>query len=255
MMTALALDLAYGAAIGVALGLTGSGGSILTVPALVYLVGEDVHTAIGTSLAIVGGIALEGVLQQRDHVQWKDGLLLGAWGIAGNVPGSLLSAYVPGQTLLLLFSAIMIVASLRMLGSRDGEARAGATAGSPRVVLAAGLGLGFLTGFMGVGGGFLIVPALVLVFGRTMRAAIATSLLVIAFNSAVGLATRFAAASIDWTAAGAFLAGGLAGSAAASMVVHRLDQPRLRRIFAVFILLVGLFTAGSATGLIPIRVK
>ena len=88
-----------------------------------------------------------------------------------------------------------------------------------------------------------------------MQVAIATSLLVIAFNSFVGLATRFATASIDWTIVGAFLAGGIAGNTAAAMLVGRLDQRRLKRIFAVFILTVGLFTAASATGLIPIRVK
>ncbi len=248
------LDLAYGAAIGAALGLTGSGGSILAVPALVYLVGLDVHTAIGTSLAVVGGIAAGGFVEQRDNVQWKAGLLLGAFGIAGGIPGSLLSAYVSGRILLLLFSAIMIAASIAMLRSRGGDAPQGRTA-PLRIVAVAGAGIGFLTGFLGVGGGFLIVPTLALAFGYPMRTAIATSLLVIAFNSFVGLATRFATASIDWSVVGAFLAGGIAGSTAASMLVHGLDQRRLRRIFAVFILLAGLFTAASATGLIPIRVK
>ncbi len=96
---------------------------------------------------------------------------------------------------------------------------------------------------------------MVFAFGCLMQVAIATSLLVIAFNSFVGLATRFATASVEWPVVGAFLAGGIAGNTVASMLVHRLDQRSLKRIFAVFILLVGLFTAGSATGLIPIRVK
>lgn len=250
----LALDLSYGAAIGVALGLTGSGGSILAVPALVYLVGLDVHAAIGTSLAVVGGIAAEGMVEQRDNVQWKSGLLLGACGIAGSIPGSLLSPYFSSATLLLLFSGIMIVASISMLRSRGTEAPPKATA-PLWIVFMAGLGLGFLTGFLGVGGGFLIVPTMVFAFGCTMQTAIATSLLVIAFNSFVGPATRFAAASIDWTVVAAFLAGGIAGNTAASMLVRRLDQRRLKRIFAVFILIVGLFIASSATGLIPVRIK
>jgi uncharacterized protein len=97
--------------------------------------------------------------------------------------------------------------------------------------------------------------SMVFAFGCAMQAAIATSLLVIAFNSFVGLATRFATAPIDWGVVAAFLAGGLAGNMVASMLVHRLDQGRLRRIFAVFILMVGLFTAASATGLIPVRIK
>ena len=96
---------------------------------------------------------------------------------------------------------------------------------------------------------------MVFAFASAMPSAIATSLLVIAINSFLALATRFATASVDWSVVAAFLLGGIAGSAAASMLVHRLDQRRLKRIFAVFILLVGLFTAASATGLIPIRVK
>lgn len=247
-------DLAYGAVIGAALGLTGTGGSILALPTLVYLVGQDVHTAIGASLAIVGGIAAEGVVEQRDSVQWKAGLLLGLCGIGGSIPGSLLSPYVSSSVLLLLFSALAIAASISMLLSRGGDAQRDKPA-ALGIVVVAGLGIGFLTGFLGVGVGFLIVPTMVFAFACTMQAAIATSLLVIAFNSVVGLATRFAAASIDWGIVGAFLVGGLAGNTAAAMVVHRTDQRRLKRIFAIFILLVGLFTAASATGLIPIRVK
>ncbi|MCZ8548149.1 sulfite exporter TauE/SafE family protein [Mesorhizobium qingshengii] len=247
-------NLAYGAAIGGALGLTGTGGSILAVPILVYLVGQDVHTAIGTSLAVVGGIAAEGVVEQRDSVQWKPGLLLGAYGIAGSIPGSLLSPYVSSSTLLLLFSGLAIAASISMLLSKSTDEPWSKPA--PQwVVFIAGLGIGFLTGFLGVGVGFLIVPTMVFAFACSMQTAIATSLLVIAFNSAVGLVTRFATASIDWSIVGAFLVGGVAGNIAAAMLVHRLDQRRLKRIFAVFILLVGLFTAASAIGLIPIHVK
>jgi uncharacterized membrane protein YfcA len=119
----------------------------------------------------------------------------------------------------------------------------------------AGIGIGFLTGFLGVGVGFLIVPTMVFAFACTMQVAIATSLLVIAFNSFFGLATRFATASIDWAVVGAFVIGGLGANILASKLVHRLDQRRLKRIFAIFILIVGIFTAASATGLIPIRVK
>lgn len=247
-------DAAYGAAIGGALGLTGTGGSILAVPALVYLVGEDVHTAIGTSLAVVGGIAAEGVIGQRTSVQWKAGLLLGACGVAGSIPGSLLSPYVSSTILLLLFAALTITASTSMLLSQRSD-----TLWDKRapwwVIFLAGLGIGFLTGFLGVGVGFLIVPTMVFAFACSMQVAIPTSLLVIAFNSFVGLATRFAAASIEWAVVGAFLAGGIAGNTVAAMLVPRWDQRRLKRIFAVFILAVGLFTAASATGIIPVRFK
>jgi uncharacterized membrane protein YfcA len=248
-------DLGYGAVIGGALGLTGTGGSILAVPTLVYLVGQDVHTAIGTSLAVVGGIAAEGAVEQRKTVQWKAGLLLGACGIAGTMPGSLASGYVSSTILMLLFSALTIAASTSMLLSSQ---RADSTTSEQAplwVIVIAGMGIGFLTGFLGVGVGFLIVPTMVFAFACTMQVAIATSLLVIAFNSFVGLATRFATASIDWTIVGAFLAGGVAGNIAAAMLVGQLNQRRLKRIFAIFILAVGLFTAASATGLIPIRIK
>ena len=250
-----ALNAAYGAAIGGALGLTGTGGSILAVPILVYLVGQDVHAAIGTSLAVVGGIAAEGAVEQRKTVEWKAGLLLGACGIVGTMPGSLLSAYVSSTVLMLLFSGLTIAASISMLLSSQ---RADSTQNRPAplwIILIAGICIGFLTGFLGVGVGFLIVPTMVFAFVCTMQVAIATSLLVIAFNSFVGLATRFATASIDWTIVSAFLVGGIAGNIAAAMLVGRLDQRRLKRIFAVFILAVGLFTAASATGVIPIRVK
>lgn len=250
----LALDLLYCAAIGAALGLTGTGGSILAVPALVYLVGEDVHTAIGTSLAIVGGIAGEGALQQRDKVELKSGLLLGVCGLVGSIPGSLLSPYFSSSTLLLIFSSIMIIASVSMLRSSGSDAPAVSKA-SLWLVFAAGLGIGFLTGFIGVGGGFLIVPVMVFALGCSMQIAIATSLLVIALNSVFGLATRFATSPIEWTVVGAFLIGGLGANIVASKLVLRLDQRRLKRIFAVFILLVGLFTAASSSGLIPVRVK
>jgi uncharacterized membrane protein YfcA len=250
-----ALDAGYGVAIGGALSLTGTGGSILAVPTLVYLVGQDVHMAIGTSLAVVGGIAAEGAVEQRKTVEWKAGLLLSACGIVGTMPGSLLSAYVSSTVLMLLFSGLTIAASTSMLLSSQ---RADSPQKKPAplwVILIAGIFIGFLTGFLGVGVGFLIVPTMVFAFACTMQVAIATSLLVIAFNSFVGLATRFATASIDWTIVGAFLVGGIAGNTAAAILVGRLDQRRLKRIFAVFILAVGLFTAASATGLIPIRVK
>jgi hypothetical protein len=246
----LLLDLVYGAA----LGLTGTGGSILAVPTLVYLVGQDVHTAIGTSLAVVGGIAAEGAAEQREAVQWKSGLLLGGCGIVGSIPGSLLSPYVSGSVLLLLFSALTLAASVSMLLSRSPNTAPGEPA-LPWAATPSGIAIGFLTGFLGVGVGFLIVPTMVFVFACTMQAAIATSLLVIALNSFVGLATRFATATIDCSVVAAFLAGGVAGNTAAAKLVPRLDQGQLKRIFAVFILLVGLFTAASASGVIPIRIK
>lgn len=250
----LGLDLVYGAAIGGALGLTGTGGSILAVPALVYLVGLDVHTAIGTSLAVVGGIAAEGVASQRGTVEWRAGLLLGICGIVGSMPGSLLTSFVSSTVLMLLFAVLTIAASISMLISQRSDKPPKNT--PPLwIIIIAGACIGFLTGFLGVGVGFLIVPTMVFAFACSMQTAIATSLLVIAFNSLVGVFTRFAVASIDWAIVGAFLVGGLVGNASAAALVSQMDQRRLKRIFAGFILLVGIFTLGSATGIIPVRFK
>jgi uncharacterized protein len=230
------------------------GSSILAVPALVYLVGLDVHTAIGTSLAVVGGIAAEGVASQHRTVDWQAGLLLGVCGFAGSVPGSLLTSHVSSTVLLLLFAVLTIGASISMLFSQRSDVPPKKIAPFAIVILA-GSCIGFLTGFLGVGVGFLIVPTMVFAFACSMQVAIATSLLVIALNSLVGLLTRFAVGSIDWAIVGAFLLGGLAGNAGAAALVSQLDQRRLKRIFAGFILVVGLFTLGSATGIIPVRFK
>jgi uncharacterized membrane protein YfcA len=181
-------------------------------------------------------------------------LLLAACGVLGGVPGSLLSPYVSSTVLLLLFSVLTIAASISMLFSQ----RADAALSKPAplwIIFVSGIAIGFLTGFLGVGVGFLIVPGMVFAFACTMQAAIATSLLVIALNASVGLVTRFAAASIDRGVVAAFLAGGVAGNVAAGALVPRLDQRHLKRIFAVFVLMVGLLTAASAMGVIPIRIK
>ena len=245
---------AYGFAIGLALGLTGGGGSIITLPVLVYLVGEAVHPAIATSLAIVGTVAAQGALTQRKIVRWRIGAVLGACGIFGTVPGALVSKHVSGNVLLLLFAATMFVAAVAMVRSRNDSAETG-RAPKPFLVVASGFGLGFLTGFLGVGGGFLIVPVLVFVLGLSMRAAIATSLFVIALNSASSLTAHALDAAIDWIVVVAFVAGGIAGNVAGLAIGKRLAQQQLKRVFAVFVVGVGLFTGASAAGLLPFHVR
>jgi len=251
----------YGLAVGLSLGLTGGGGSIITVPLLVYLVGESVHVAIPTSLVIVGATALSGYLARLPVADTRRGMVFGLIGLAGAVPGRFAAHFFSGPTLLMLFAFIMLVASYFMFSPKTyvftGTGRANWFA-----VIVAGVGVGFLTGFLGVGGGFLIVPSLVLVLGMGMREAIPTSLLVIALNCASSLAgpalmghAEHSLASIDWRVAGFFVTGGLAGSWIGGAAAQRLDQRALKRVFAVFVFAVGLFIAGSATGLIPIKVK
>lgn len=248
------VEIVYGLFIGFALGLTGGGGSIITLPVLVYLVYEPVHAAIGTSLAIVGGISAQAVFTQRQRVNFSYGAIIGALGMIGNIPGSLLAARVSGHTLLLLFSGVMLLAALGMLFMRlPSETSVGRAHWS--TVAAVGVLLGFLTGFLGVGGGFLIVPALVLALFFPMRIAIATSLFIIFLNTIVALLSRMSASQIEWEVAGLFVVGGMVGNVLGGMLAVRMDQAKLKKIFAFFVIGVGLFTAGSAMNLIGIRVK
>ncbi len=260
-MASLIPLLLYGLAVGVSLGLTGGGGSIITVPLLVYLVGEPVHTAIPTSLVIVGGTAFSGYVGRLSQANTLSGLAVGLAGLVGAVPGRLASQFFSGRVLLLLFALIMLVASFFMFRSKTYETQDSA---KPHwlMVMLVGVAIGFLTGFLGVGGGFLIVPGLALLLGMPMRSAIPTSLLVIAINCASSLIGPAllghrgqAVVGIAWGVALIFLVGGLAGGAAGGAIAARLNQRALKRVFAVFVFAVGLFIAGSTTGVIPIGVK
>ncbi|MDQ6767791.1 MAG: sulfite exporter TauE/SafE family protein [Candidatus Eremiobacteraeota bacterium] len=261
-MTAVVPLLLYGLAVGISLGLTGGGGSIIAVPLLVYLVGQPVHVAIPTSFVIVGGTAFAGYLGRMSAADTRAGLILGVVGLVGAIGGRFVAQFFSGRMLLLLFALIMIVASYFMFRSKTYEAQERAAPNWAAVTLS-GVGLGFLTGFLGVGGGFLIVPCLVLILGMPMRQAIPTSLLVIAINCASSLLGHFLVAghavrtvpTIDWPVAGLFLIGGLAGSWIGGSVARKLNQRVLKRVFAVFVFAVGLFIAASTTGLIPVSVK
>lgn len=248
------VDALYGAMVGSALGLTGGGGSIITLPILVYLVGENVHDAVGTSLAVVGGIALQGFYGQRERLDWKTGLALGLLGAIGSVPGAIASQAVPERALLMLFAAVMVIAAAAMLRGRRAPHRDERPAPNLAAVALAGIGLGFMTGFLGVGGGFLIVPTLMLALRFSIQRAIPTSLLVIALNALASLAAHAATAHVHWDVVALFLAGGTAGNAAGALGARALDQHRLKQIFAVFVIGIAAFTAGSAAGIVPIRV-
>jgi len=260
-MTPVVPLLLYGLAVGISLGLTGGGGSIITVPLLVYLVGEPVHVAIPTSLVIVGGTALAGYLGRKSLADTRSGLIVGLVGLFGAVPGRYAAEFFSGSLLLLLFALIMLVASYFMFTSNTYDA-AGRARPNWFSVAIVGVAIGFLTGFLGVGGGFLIVPCLALVLGMPMRAAIPTSLLVIAINCASSLvgqalvaAHTASATTVAWGVAALFLVGGLAGSWVGGALAAKLNQRALKRIFAVFVFAIGLFIAASTTGLIPVSVK
>lgn len=250
--------------VGLSLGALGSGGSILAVPALVYAAGQAPQEATATSLLLVGVASLSGLPAhyRAGRVKVAPGLAFGATGIGGSFAGSAINRRLDPDVLLLAFSGLILVAAWRMLTAcptctRSGEAEAlerSVTAGTPTrldvehalLVLAAGTGVGFLTGLFGVGGGFVIVPALTLLLGFAMPQAIGTSLLVVTINSATALVARLGSAHIDWGIAAAFTAAAVAGVLAGGYVASRIDAERSLRAFAAGLVGLALFTAGSA---------
>jgi uncharacterized membrane protein YfcA len=256
-----------GLAVGLALGALGGGGSMLTVPALVYLLGESVTEATTASLLIVGTSALTGMAThlRRGRVRLPQGLAFGALGIAGSYAGSRLSVQVSPAALLTAFAGLMFLVAYLMTRRRRSESAGSSAPGPPTTAPAAGVlsaehwpkdltgylrlvaaatGVGLLTGFFGVGGGFAVVPALVLALGFTMPVAVGTSLLVIAVNSTAAVVTRLGSnTAIDWTVVGVFSAFAVAGSLVGAHVAHRVSPHRLSVAFTTMLVLVASYTA------------
>ncbi len=232
---------------GLALGLLGSGGSILTVPILVYLLGQEEKTAIAGSLAIVGAIALIGGTRAavRRRVDWRSVFLFGIPGMAGTVGGAWLAHFVSGELQLAVFALFMLGAAGYML--RRGPAADGEPRGrqSPLRLAVQGIGVGVATGFVGIGGGFLIVPALVLVGGLPMHLAIGTSLMIISINAFTGFfrylpALAALGLSLDWRVIVPFVLVGGAGSLVGGRLGASMPQRTLRRIFGFALIGIGL---------------
>ena len=264
----LALAVPLGLLIGLSLGALGGGGSILTVPALVYLLGQSPVAATTGSLVIVGITSLAGMVAhaRAGRVRVGQGLLFGVIGVAGSWYGSRLSASVAPAVLLGAFSVLMLVVAAIMIARQRPGRRRGAglveeaddpiIAFTPRfvchcpraakVVLTA-TAVGLLTGFFGVGGGFAVVPALVLALGFSMPVAVGTSLLVITVNSATALAARAGhGISIDWTVIGVFTAAAVLGSLLGGRVASRARPEALSRAFTVLLVVVALYTAARS---------
>ncbi len=243
-----------GTLIGLSLGAIGGGGSILTVPILVYIIGQDAHAATATSLAVVGTTALAGAIPhwRAGRVSLATALPFGAAGVAGAFAGAWANHLLPGWLILGLFGVLMLVVAILMFTGKKAKSTTPTTevASWDRWVriIGAGLLVGVMTGFFGVGGGFLIVPALVLVLGLSMRTAVGTSLVVIAINSASGLVAHLRYGGLDLITSGLFIVGGALGAIIGARVSHRLDEQRLQRAFAVFIALVGLWLMLSNFG-------
>lgn len=242
-MTALILALIAGAVVGLALGALGGGGSVLAVPALIYLLGFTPAAATAASLVIVTVTSLTALCAhaRAGQVRWKAGAAFAAAGVLPAALAGALAARLPQAVLTLAFAAVAALSAGRMLRpaapahSDSGAVRPGRAAG-------VGAGLGALTGLLGVGGGFLTVPALVTVLAFRMEAAVGTSLLVITANSLASLATRSgAAASLDWAVIGPFVGAAILGALDGKRLAAKVSGPRLQRVFAAVLLAVAVF--------------
>jgi uncharacterized membrane protein YfcA len=244
----IAISLALGALIGVLLGLLGGGGSILAVPALIYGLGSGIQQAIPVSLIVVASASVVGALPKirAGRVRWRMAGIFAAAGIPAAVAGSAISRHLPQSALLVGFAVVMVVSGIRMLIDQGVTGTAcKIQAGQvnwrrclPRSI-GAGLLVGLLTGLFGVGGGFLIIPALVVVLGVEMTTAIGTSLVIITANSIAGLFSHLQAISIDWQATAAFVLAAMATSLTAGFFGTRTDTARLHRWFAYLVFAVA----------------
>jgi uncharacterized membrane protein YfcA len=251
--------------IGGLLGALGGGGSVLAVPVLVFIAGQEPSAATTTSLLVVGAASVVGAVghHRQGRVRIGPGLLFGSTGIGGSVAGSALNRRLDGDVLLLAFSALVLIAAWRIVtgclscarvgepGAAGGDANpaVAAVTRTPRrrrpAMVAAGTFVGLLTGLFGVGGGFVIVPTLTLVLGFAMPEAIGTSLVVIAVNTAFALAARLGG-PIDWGTSVLFAAAAIPGVAVGTRVADRLDAAALQRLFAALLVAVALYTGGRA---------
>ena len=291
MTTLVALGL--GLIIGAFLGALGGGGAILTVPALVYLLGQSARDATTSSLVIVGASALTGMIGygRSGHVRWRLGTMFGVAGTVAAYAGTALNRHVNQHYLLMSFAVVMGLAATGMLlrtrnrtsttantsaadtgsikvfgaaaGTGPGPGTVTAQAAPPVVetpapaaevgdgrrwnaaarILISGLGVGFMTGFFGVGGGFVIVPVLVLLYDLSMPVAAATSLLIIAINSAASLLARGTIAHFHWAIIVPFTIAAMVASLSGQMVADKIPDRLLTRIFAVMLIAIGVFVA------------
>jgi uncharacterized membrane protein YfcA len=245
----------FGLLIGAALGLLGGGGSILAVPALVYGVGESVPHAVTASLFVVGVTSGVGALPRAraGQVRWPVAAVFGFAGVGTAFAGTAVNHLMSSRVLLITFAVLMVAVAARMLwGHVESRGACAAPDGSvnwkgclPKAI-GAGAAVGFVTGLLGVGGGFIIVPALALLLGLEIPLAIGTSLVVIVINSAAGLAAHLQRTSIDWRIAAGFAGAAIVAALLASRFGSRVDPGRLRRWFAWLIISVAVFVAAEA---------
>ena len=233
--------------IGISLGLLGSGGSILTVPVLVYLVGEPEKVAIAESLGIVATISLVGAIPYaiRKEVHWRNVFYFGIPGMAGTYGGAALSVFLTGSMQLMIFATVMLIAAVMMI-RKPKELQVKDKQASIWLLITEGLVIGVITGLVGVGGGFLIIPALVLLGGLSMRIAVGTSLFIIAAKSLLGfykyvdvLAKEDLGA--DWNLLVVFTLIGILGSFLGGKASQFIPHQKLKRGFGYFLIVMGVY--------------
>jgi uncharacterized membrane protein YfcA len=236
-----------GVLIGAALGLLGGGGSVLTVPIFVYLLGFSPKEAIAMSLGVVGATSALGTAShwRAGNVNVRVAAVFGAVAMLGTLVGVRVARFVPGTTQLIIFGAVMLVAAAFMLRGRppsdDHAPQVSAESlASVLKIVPGGLLVGLLTGVVGVGGGFLIVPALVLL-RMSLREAVGTSLFIITGTCAVGFFGYLGHVSLDWIAVALVAAGTLPGVALGTYLHHHVPQSLLRRGFAAFLVVIAAF--------------
>jgi uncharacterized membrane protein YfcA len=220
--------------------LLGGGGSILTVPLLAYVAGMEPRHAIATSLLVVGVTsAIAAITHARaGRVRWRIAVLFGLLAMAGAYAGGLIARFVPGTILLVAFAVIMIAAGVAMLRGRKDCAVADQPLPVARIALL-GITVGLISGLVGAGGGFLLVPALALLAGLTMPMAVGTSLVVISMQSIAGFAGHLLTEQIDWQLAAFVTAAAVVGALIGGRLVAFVNPATLRRMFGWFVLLMA----------------
>lgn len=240
MVLALALSLL----IGVALGLLGGGGSILTLPILTYVIGMNAKAAIASSLLVVAVTSAVGAVAhaRAGRVRWRTGVIFGGAGMVGAFLGGRLAAYLPGRLLMVLFALMMVGTAVAMLRGRREPAGVAPPRELPvfKVVLE-GVVVGVVTGIVGAGGGFLVVPALVLLGGLPMEIAVGTSLVVIAMKSFAGFAGHLGHVDVDWKLTLLVTLSAVIGSFGGGALAGRIPPAALRKGFGIFVLVMAAF--------------
>lgn len=249
-MMILALVLAL--AVGFSLGLLGGGGSILTLPILVYVLRMDAKPAIATSLIVVGVTSVAAMLPhlRAGRVNARVGLAFGASSMVGAFLGGRLSRFIPSGVLLLAFAVMMLVTGVAMLRGRGAHAPSMNASRPWGRILVVGVAIGLLTGVIGAGGGFVIVPALVLLCGVAMPEAVATSLLVIALNSFAGVLGTVGSVTLDINVALLLTIASVVGSIGGALAGGRVPEARLRGAFAWLVLVMAAVMVWRQTSIV-----